>query len=125
MIVVDTCIWIEFLKGKEPYFSNLSELLEQGQVLGLEIIFAELMQGAKNKREREFISNYWNYLPKFSIDSVFYKAGLNSSQEKWFAKGVGLIDCAILIYVRETGSFLWTKDKKLLKICKRDDLFEA
>ena len=69
MIVVDTCIWIEFLKGKEPYFSNLSELLEQGQVLGLELIFAELMQGAKNKREREFISNYWNYLPKFSIRS--------------------------------------------------------
>lgn len=123
MIVADTCIWIEFLKGKEPYFTELSELLEQGQVLGLELVFAELMQGAKNKREREFISDYWNYLPKFSIDSVVYRAGLLSGQEKWFAKGVGLVDCAILLYCRESGSLLWTKDKKLLSICKRDDLF--
>lgn len=123
MIVADTCIWIEFLKGKEPYFTELSELLEQGQVLGLELVFAELMQGAKNKREREMISDYWIYLPKFSIDSVVYRAGLLCGQEKWFAKGVGLVDCAILLYCRETGSPLWTKDKKLQSICKKDDLF--
>lgn len=101
----------------------MSQLLEQGQILGVELVFAELMQGAKNKRERELISDYWNFLPKFSIDSIFFHAAVNSSHEKWFAKGVGLIDCAILMYCRETGSPLWTKDKKLLNICKKDDLY--
>lgn len=123
MIVADTCIWIEFLKGKEPFFSDMTELLEHGQILGIEIVFAELMQGAKNKRERELISDYWNFLPKFSMDTLLFRAGVMSAQEKWFAKGVGLIDCAILMYCRESGSPLWTKDKKLLSICKKDDVY--
>ena len=123
MIVADTCIWIEFLKGNQPFYSDMSELLEQGQILGIEIVFAELMQGVKNKREREFISDYWNFLPKFSMDSLLFRAGVMSAKEKWYAKGVGLIDCAILMYSRESGSTLWTKDKKLLSICKKEDLY--
>lgn len=38
-------------------------------------------------------------------------------------QAVGLIDCTILMYCRETGSPLWTRDKKLLNICKKDDLY--
>jgi len=52
MIIPDTSVWIEFLKGNEPYFSQLKELLERNEVMGVECIFGELLQGAKNSRER-------------------------------------------------------------------------
>jgi predicted nucleic acid-binding protein len=80
LIVADTYIWIEFLKGNQPFYSDMSELLEQGQILGIEIVFAELMQGLKNKREREFISDYWNFLPKYSMDSLLFRADVMSAK---------------------------------------------
>ena len=49
MIVVDTSIWIDFLKANEPIFTRMQVLLENGQVIANEYVFAELMQGAKEK----------------------------------------------------------------------------
>ena len=51
MIIVDTSIWIEFFKGNTKVFEELKELLEKGNVLGVEWIFGELLQGARDKRE--------------------------------------------------------------------------
>ena len=124
MIVVDTCIWIGFLKGSEPVFSELQSLLENGEVLANELVFAELMQGAKNKREREIISGYWEYLPKLQINGLIIRAGQESALNGWLNKGVGLIDSAILVYTRESGSVLWTIDKKLLGLLKVDERYK-
>ena len=64
-------MWVEFFKGRQPYFLKLSERLEESQVLAMECIFAELMQGAKNKHEREIINEYWLNLPKYSEQGIF------------------------------------------------------
>jgi hypothetical protein len=57
-IIVDTSIWVEFLKGNPVYFSLLQELLENQNVLTIDCIFAELLQGAKDKIERKIILSY-------------------------------------------------------------------
>ncbi|MFQ5753342.1 MAG: PIN domain-containing protein [bacterium] len=124
MIVVDTSIWIDFFKAKEPVFSHLQGLLENGQVLAVECVFAELMQGAKEKRERDIISGYWQNLPKYSMDGIFFKAGIESGRSNWINQGVGLIDGAILMYARETKSYIWTLDKKLLSLLKKEEKYE-
>lgn len=54
-VVFDTSIWIEYLKGNPNFFDVCQELLENGRVSGLELIFAKLLQGAKSKREVDFI----------------------------------------------------------------------
>lgn len=123
MIVADTSVWIEFFKGNNPYFKNLQRLLEQGQLLGVELVFAELLQGAKNKREQDVISRYWTYIPKAPINHILIEAGTLSSNLKLHAKGVGLIDVSILVYSRKSKAKLWTLDKKLLKICTEEELF--
>ncbi|ERM83709.1 hypothetical protein P872_02605 [Rhodonellum psychrophilum GCM71 = DSM 17998] len=41
-VVLDTSIWIEYLKGNTQYYSTCQELLENGRILCLELIFAEL-----------------------------------------------------------------------------------
>jgi hypothetical protein len=43
------------LKRREPFFKKITTLLEENQVNALECIFAELMQGALNSRERDII----------------------------------------------------------------------
>jgi len=39
-------------------------LSENREVLAVECIFGELLQGAKNKQEKEIILDFWKYLPK-------------------------------------------------------------
>ncbi len=70
MIIVDTSIWFEFLKGNPIYFSRLQKLLENQNVLVIDCIFAELLQGAKDKRERDILLLYWNNLPKVDIENL-------------------------------------------------------
>ena len=75
MIVIDTSIWIDFLKAREPVFSRMQGLLENGQVLAVECVFAELMQGTRENRESEIISDYWHHYQKilwmgFSLKQV-------------------------------------------------------
>ncbi|MDR1507562.1 MAG: PIN domain nuclease, partial [Treponema sp.] len=64
MIILDTTIWIEYLKNNQEYYSIISTLLEKGEILAVECVFGELLQGIKNEYEEEIIINYWKYLPK-------------------------------------------------------------
>lgn len=123
MILADTSVWIEFLRAKEPIFSQLGEQLEQRNVFGLECIFGELLQGAKGKRERKVIQDYWSNLPKIEEAGLWLKAGHFSSQKKLFARGVGLIDAFIIAASRKHRAPVWTLDKKLKAVLKADEVF--
>jgi len=63
-IIVDTSIWIEFLKNSPIIFPRMQALLEDNNVIGVEFIFGELLQGAKTIREKNIINLYWQCLPK-------------------------------------------------------------
>ena len=56
MIIIDTSIWIEFLRGNQPYFDQVSELIDNNDIIGLSPVFGELLQGAKNNNERSRIN---------------------------------------------------------------------
>ena len=55
MIFPDTSIWIEFFKNHDPYFKILKLNLEINNVISHEIVFSELLQGAKSDREFKII----------------------------------------------------------------------
>lgn len=113
MILIDTSIWIEFLKVRPPYYDQVSELLEENRALALSCIFGELLQGAKNKRERTIIKDLWTYLPKIDERHLFIEAGLESGTKKWLDKGIGLIDSVIITCARQTDAQIWTLDKEI------------
>jgi hypothetical protein len=122
-IIVDTSIWVEFLKGNQLYFSSLQDLLENQNVLVIDCIFAELLQGAKDKRERGIILSYWNNLPKVEIPDLYINAGIYSSEHKLTSKGIGLIDSVILISCYHYKTKLWTLDKKLQNVLKKEEIY--
>ncbi len=123
MVIIDTSIWIEFFRNNEPYFSNVSDLLEKNEVLAVSLVFGELLQGAKNKRERTIITEFWNSLPKVTNDDLIIKAGNESSINHWIDKDVGLIDSVLIMASRESSAFLWTLDKKLTKLLRKEEKY--
>jgi predicted nucleic acid-binding protein len=116
MIILDTTVWIEYLKNNHEYYSLIAPLLEQKEVMAVECIFGELLQGVKNKYEEEMILNYWKYLPKETYDEIIIEAGNYAYKNKLLDKGVGLIDAIILMHGIKSNSKIWTIDKKFRKI---------
>jgi len=109
-------MWIEHLKNNQKYFQEICKLLENGEVLAIECIFGELLQGVKNKNEREIIQKYWEHLPKRNYENIIIEAGAYSADNKLVSHGVGLIDSIIIMYGIKSKSRIWTLDKKLLKV---------
>lgn len=116
MIVPDTCIWIEFLKHKEPVYSTLMDLIKKNQVMACEIVFAELMQGARDLQETNRLSLFWELLPKHNLDGLMISAGAESANKKYLSKGIGLIDVIIMHYAVRLNLKIWTIDKNLKSI---------
>jgi predicted nucleic acid-binding protein len=123
MIVIDTSVWIEYLKAREPYFTEISQLLEETRIVAAGCVFGELLQGSKNNRERQIILRFWENLPKGDETDLFIRAGLESGKGRWLDKGVGIIDAAIVVLARSLGARIWTLDEKLGSLLKSDERF--
>jgi len=113
MIIVDTSVWIDYLKGSPEITSILNQLLQKRQVMAISVIFGELLQGVRNRREREVVYGFWNNLPKMDESNLFIEAGNLSGKNKLFSTGVGLIACYILSASIREDLDIWTFDKKL------------
>ena len=114
MVILDTSVWIEFFKGTEQYYNEVLNLIESRSVKTIELIFGELLQGALNKREKEFIIEFWNYIDKIDIPDLLIKSGEFSYNNKLVSKGIKLIDASIIFSTIENNYTLWTLDKKIL-----------
>ncbi|MCL2138548.1 MAG: PIN domain-containing protein [Treponema sp.] len=123
MIILDTSIWIEHLKNNQLYFPRISKLLENREILAVECIFGELLQGVKSKFEKEIIINFWKHLPKENYKEIIILAGAYSSQHKLLDYGVGLIDVIILMHGIKSNAKIWTLDKKFLRIIPKELMY--
>ena len=124
MIILDTSVWIEFLKANTEYYTQIAQLLEKKEILAVECVFGELFQGIKSEREKSLISEYWKYLPKIDSSGLFIEAGIYSNKNKLLDKGVGLIDSLILVHALKLKMSIWTLDKKLLKIIPKELIYK-
>jgi predicted nucleic acid-binding protein len=116
MIILDTSVWIEYLKNNQNFFPKISKLLENGEILAVECIFGELLQGVKEKSEKEILLKFWTHLPKKHYENIIIEAGEYSAQNKLLDHGVGLIDAIILMYGIKSNTQIWTLDNKFLRI---------
>ncbi|MES0489496.1 MAG: PIN domain-containing protein [Leptospirales bacterium] len=124
MVLIDTSVWIEFLRGNGKFFNHVSELLESGNVHCVEAIFAELLQGANNKREIEIITAYWNNIHNSNEKGLWIESGKLSYEKKLFNKDVGIIDSMIIAYAIKYNIKVWSLDKKLLSILDRNLIYK-
>ena len=116
MIILDTSVWIEYLKNNQNFFPIIRKLLENREILAVECIFGELLQGVKKKPEKDILLKYWAHLPKEHYENIIIEAGEYSAKNKLLDHGVGLIDAVILMHGIKSNSPIWTLDNKFLKI---------
>lgn len=92
-------------------------------MFGLELIFAELLQGAKSKREVSVILEYASLVPTLDEPFLVIASGLHSYNAGWVHREVGIVDAVIFNPVQRNERQLWTLDKELKKVVGYDLLF--
>ena len=116
MIILDTSVWIEHLRNNQNFFPKVCKMLESKEILAVECVFGELLQGTKTESERGIIMEFWKHLPKERFDNIIIDAGEYSAKNKLLDHGVGLIDTIILMHGIRSNSLIWTLDNKFLRV---------
>ncbi len=119
-VIFDTSIWIEYFKANPTFFNPCQELLDKRIVLTLDLIFAELVQGAKGEREITILKNYHELLPRIEDPGLIFEAGIFSQKNKLINQGIGLIDTIIIFAGLKNQCKIWTLDKKIIRFLEAE-----
>ena len=112
MILVDTSVWIDFLRSGNGLLQNL---LEEGEVASHPLVIGELHVG--NISKRDIFLSLLDNLPL--IEEATHQEVLHFIEKnKIYGKGVGYFDTHILCSSLISNSPLWTLDKRLDKLAK-------
>jgi predicted nucleic acid-binding protein len=113
MILVDSSIWIDHLRGSD---AALTGLLGGGRVLTHPFIIGELAM--VSLRQRDVFLNALRDLPQAVVAADEEVLGF-ISQHVLFGLGIGYVDAHLLAAARLTpGASLWTRDKRLHDVAK-------
>jgi len=113
MILVDTSVWIDFLREDNL---QLSTLLEDCSVAMHPMVLGELSCG--HLKNREHLLKLWMKLPTV-IEASRDEAMYFLQQNKLYGKGIGLVDLLLLASTALSDStLLWTRDKRLNRMAK-------
>lgn len=114
MILVDTSVWIDHLRGNEP---RLVALLEGGQVLTHAFVIGELALGSLRRRDQ--VLDALRNLPRAKVAEDEEVLGF-IEDESLGGLGIGYIDAHLLAATRLTpeASF-WTRDRRLASVAER------
>jgi hypothetical protein len=111
-ILVDTSVWIEFFRKKEPWYSAISVLMDDKRICCSGIILAELIQGAKSEKELEVLRDF-RHVFEFLDEStdLWQAAGELSNTLQRKGKSVGLSDCYLAASAKAHKVKILTLDK--------------
>jgi predicted nucleic acid-binding protein len=124
-LIVDSSVWFEYFKRNDPYFMEVQKYLDTLSVKILDPIVGEILQGALNQKELNFIKANIQYVPKIEMRDLFEKAGEYSCANKLVSKGIGLIDACLIYATIETNSILWTLDNKIVNFLDKKYLYQS
>lgn len=117
MVLVDTSVWIDHLRNREPL---LVKLLQLNSVLSHPFVRGELALG--NLPQRQTILGLLDNLPQAP---VVFGDEINPFIETHalFGLGIGFIDVHLLGSAQlAINAKLWTRDKRLLAVASRFNL---
>lgn len=110
MILVDTSVWVRFLKGVEPFASGLEELLSRDEVGGHEMIYGELLIGDPSGRSK-LLSAYALMHPLPTVRHA--EVAQFVRDRRLSGSGIGWVDAHLLASTVLGDDLLWTADNRL------------
>ncbi|MBZ0170721.1 pilus biogenesis protein [Candidatus Methylomirabilis lanthanidiphila] len=132
MILVDTSVWVDFLRGEDsPQRRVLHRLIEDEEDISMtEIIFTEILQGIKNDREFQAIKDYLLDFPLYrpkGIETYLHAALIYRDCRKKGKTVRRTVDCIIAAICIEHDLTLFHKDSDfdLIEACTGLQVIEA
>ncbi len=122
MYLVDTSVWIDFIRGKQsPAVEQLRFVLTMEQTVGISsVIYQEVLQGSESeqrfKQFRDYLNELTFYHPKDVIDSYAQAAHLYFSCRRQGITIRSTIDCLIAQIAIEHDLILLHSDNDFLHI---------
>lgn len=109
----DTCAWIDFLRYPEGVFGDLVvEAVNEDKALICGVIIAELLQGAKGKKEKQQLELLFSTVESLPLDeSVWHEAGQLLQDLKRKGVTLPLTDALIAVVARQNNVAVVTMDK--------------
>lgn len=113
MVLVDTSVWIRFLRNQPPFAAELGRLLANDNVAGHELVYGELLIGDRGGR-RALLNAYEQMsqakpVPHREVVIFVRDQGLTG-------RGAGWIDMHLLASAIVAGMQLWTADQRFSAI---------
>lgn len=94
LVLVDTSVWIDYFRKKDPAFSHVDGLIEEGRIAVSRLVIAELLQGAKGSKEIEIILDLPSVFSVINeLPDTWEKAGLLANRLRNQGITAGLADC--------------------------------
>lgn len=111
--IVDTFIWIEFLRGRIPALKNrISNLLTEDRIVINGVIESELLMGACGKKEVEFVNEKLTNLDYLEIDRNFLRyCGILGNKIRKEGINMPLSDIMIAAHAKINNLIIFTMDK--------------
>ena len=114
MILVDTSVWIDFLRTGDRV---VEELLDTGRVLAHPFVIGEVALG--HLRQRRTILTMLQGLPQATTATDAEVLSLIERQSL-AGLGIGYVDAHLLASARlSAGSAFWTRDRRLASVAER------
>ncbi|MBI4366054.1 MAG: PIN domain-containing protein [Deltaproteobacteria bacterium] len=74
MTLIDTCVWINFLRGRDlPHVRLLEGLLEEGEACLCEVTFAEICFGARGSRQFKKYEHDFSQIPLLKLPDNWHR----------------------------------------------------
>ena len=115
MVLVDTSVWIRFLTAKEPFATELDQLLAENEVLAHDLVYGELFMGERGGRAKLLAA----YSEMHRAPSVAHEEVVELVKSRRLGgRAIGWIDAQLLASALVAGSRLWTADAALQGIAE-------
>jgi tRNA(fMet)-specific endonuclease VapC len=113
MMIADTDVLIDFLRGREPFASRVALEIESGSLKTTSVTRFELQSGARTKREVELIGGLLAAIPTLPLDadSADRAAEARRSLER-SGTPIGMADSLIAGIVLANAGTLLTGNRK-------------
>lgn len=132
MILVDTSVWVDFLRGEDSLQRRLFRRLieDEADISMTEIIFTEILQGIKNDGEFQAIKDYLLEFPMYrpkGIETYMHAARIYRDCRKKGKTVRRTIDCIIAAICIENDLTLLHKDSDfdLIQACTGLQVIQA
>lgn len=114
--LVDTSVWIDFLRGQDtPHVRFLEGLLEDGEAGLCEVTYAEICFGAQNENQLKKYTEYFGALPFFMLPAGWHHQaarmgfGIRKNGFKPF-----MADLLVVLACLANKAILLTRDKDFI-----------